>query len=264
MVSARSRFAAAPEHRRIVRSLSAVAAPASSEFLRSYLGSPVPVRGVSTPRLRRVVAETVRRFSGASAAEWRVLVRSLWKGSHFEEKVVAIELLGRKPLVDDPLAWPLAARWVDDATGWALSDSLASGPISAQAAARPERFAELLQWTRSENFWRRRASTYALRQWVRSGELDRPFQLLARLLDDPERWVQRAVGTWLRECWKKDPPRTERFLRREAARLAPVTVTVATERAPNRFREELRRSSRARRNSRGRAGSGEHIRVQAA
>ena len=160
--------------------------------------------------------------------------------------MVAIELLGRPPLADDPFGWSLGARWVDAATGWALSDGLASGPLANWAAARPERFRELLDWTGSKNLWRRRASTYALRGWVRIGELDRPFTLLARLLDDPERWVQRAVGTWLRECWKMDRARTERFLRREARRLAPVTITVATERAPKRFREELRRASRRR------------------
>jgi 3-methyladenine DNA glycosylase AlkD len=157
---------------------------------------------------------------------------------------VAIELLGSELLADDEGAWRLESRWVDSATGWALSDSLAAGPIADQVAAHPVRFRELLRWTRSENLWRRRASTYALRAWVRSGELDRPFTLLKRLLDDPEGWVQRAVGTWLRECWKKDESRTERFLRREVPRLAPVTLTVATERAPRKLREELRRRAR--------------------
>jgi 3-methyladenine DNA glycosylase AlkD len=157
--------------------------------------------------------------------------------------MTAVEMLGRPPLLDDALAWRLGRRWVDTATGWALSDGIASGPLATLAAARPERFGELLAWTGSKNLWRRRASTYALRAWVQAGELDRPFELLARLVGDPERWVQRAVGTWLRECWKKDRARTERFLRHEVRRLAPVTITVATERASKRFRAELRRAN---------------------
>ena len=234
----------APEHRRVVRALRAEAAPSGIEFLRDYLGSPVPVLGVSTPRLRGVVRATVDRLAGAPLSRARSLARSLWQGATFEEKVVAIELLGSRILADDGGAWRLETRWVDAATGWALSDTLAAGPIADQVAAHPERFRELLRWTRSKNLWRRRASAYALRAWVRSGELDRPFALLERLLDDRERWVQRAVGTWLRECWKKDRPRTERFLRREVGRLAPVTITVATERAPKPLREELRRRVR--------------------
>src|SRR5436309_8155725 len=57
--------------------------------------------------------------------------------------------------------------------------------------------------------------------------------------------VQRAVGTWLRESWKKDRERTAAFLRAHARGLPPVTITVATERAPKAFREKLRRDARA-------------------
>jgi len=235
---------AAEEHARIVRDLGVGSRPAGNEMLRSYLGSPVAVVGVSAPDVRRVVKAAARRWEARPLSDARALVRSLWRGDLFEERLVAIELLGRPPLVSDELAWGIGVRWVDAATGWALSDSLASGPLATQVAARPERFAALLAWTRSENLWRRRASAYALRAWVRAGELDRPLELLEHLLDDPERWVQRAVGTWLRECWKRDRVRTERFLRREVRRLAPVAITVATERAPRSFREELRRASR--------------------
>ena len=84
--------------------------------------------------------------------------------------------------------------------------------------------------------------------FVRAGELDKPFELLERLLYEKEFWVQRAVGTWLRECWKKDEKRTAAFLRRHARGLPPVTITVATERAPKEFREELRRAAREKRN----------------
>jgi len=234
---------AAEERRRVVRELRARADAQGSEALRAYLGSPVAVLGVRVPDLRSVVKETARRLRALPPAAARALVEALWEGTWFEERLAAIELLSLSPLLDDTGSWELGTAWVDAATGWALSDSLASGPIATWAARRPDRFSELLAWTESPNLWRRRASAYALRAWVRSGELDRPFELLERLAEDPERWVQRAVGTWLRECWKKDRKRTERFLRREVGRLAPVTITVATERAPRSLREELRRAS---------------------
>src|SRR2546426_510421 len=138
-------------------------------------------------------------------------------------------------------SWWLADRWVDAATGWGLSDGLASGPIAGMLYAKPSRFRDTLRWTRAKNIWRRRASTYALHRFVRAGELDRPFQVLEKLLYDEEFWVQRAVGTWLRECWKQDRRRTEAFLRKHARGLPRIVVSVATERAPKSFRDELRR-----------------------
>jgi 3-methyladenine DNA glycosylase AlkD len=241
-------FSAAAERQRIVAALRAVADRSSGEFLRSYLGSPLPVLGVRVPELRRVAQGTRGRLAAASEGRVVDLLRSLWNGKSFEERLVAVELLKADRGRNGDRVFRLVDGWVDSATGWALSDSLASGPIARMVAARPDRFRDLLRWTRSSNLWRRRAATYALHDWVRDGELDRPFRLLGRLAGDPEFWVQRAVGTWLRGCWTKDRQRTERFLRQHAGTLAPVAITVATERAPKRFRAELRRAhaSRAR------------------
>src|SRR2546422_9489 len=132
-------------------------------------------------------------------------------------------------------------RWVAEATGGGLCDWLGLGPVAKIVYAPPARFREILRWTKSKNPWRRRIAVYALHDFIFAGELDNPFQLLGRLLYDDEFWVQRAVGTWLREAWKRDPRRTEAFLRQHVRGLPKVVITVATERAPNELREDLRR-----------------------
>ena len=63
---------------------------------------------------------------------------------------------------------------LDEAVGWGLCDGLGAGPIAEMAYASPARFREVLGWTKSDNFWRRRISTYALYEFVRRGELDKP------------------------------------------------------------------------------------------
>ena len=211
------------------------------EDLQSYVGSPVPVLGLSVPTMRAVLAAFAKDHRTLTAMEVNALAAALWVGPVFEEKSLAILLLGRYERILDDDSWTLAERWVDEATGWGLSDGLASGPIAGMAYAKPSRFRDFLRWTRAKNIWRRRASTYALHRFVRAGELDKPFQLLEELLYDEEFWVQRAVGTWLRECWKKDRRRTEAFLRRHVRGLPRIVISVATERAPKAFREELRR-----------------------
>lgn len=232
----------AAQRARIVAALKRVADPVPSESLRSYLGSPLPVLGVRAADLHRIARAVRDRIGPASTGPLLGVLQALWDGESFEERSIAIELLMAYADRNDARTFRLADRWVDTATGWALSDSLASGPIARMIAREPKRFTELLTWTRSANLWRRRASAYALHDWVRVGDLDRPFGLLGRLVDDPEFWVQRAVGTWLRECWKKDRRRAEQFLRQHVRALHPIAITVATERAPRRFRAELRRT----------------------
>lgn len=232
------------ERRRIAGQLRSLARPAEAAKLQAYLGSPYPVLGLTTPEMRKLHQQFKREHPRLSGKDVNLLAAAMWSGETLEDKSFAIGLLSRQADPLDDRSWSLADSWVDEATGWALSDSLASGPISTMIAAEPTRFREILAWTKAKNFWRRRASTYALNDLVRAGELDKPFQLLEHLLYDDEFWVQRAVGTWLRECWKKDPRRTEAFLRMHVRGLPPVTITVATERASKAFREELRRKSK--------------------
>jgi len=238
-------FRPSAAHRELASRLRKAARPKRGFDLRAYLGSPVPALGVRTADAVAIRKAFVRSHPDPSADEVHSLLASLWSGATFEERSLAIGLLAAYADALLDRGWSLADSWVDEATGWALSDSLASGPVARLVAAEPARYREVLRWTAAENFWRRRASTYALNELIRSGDLDRAFALLERLLYDEEFWVQRAVGTWLRECWKKDARRTEAFLRRHANGLPPVTVTVATERAPKAFREELRRLRRA-------------------
>jgi 3-methyladenine DNA glycosylase AlkD len=232
------------ERERIVGAMKAAARPGTWKKLQAYLGSPVPALGLSTPQLRAEHKQFQKDHPLLTTREVNLLAAAMWSGRTWEEKVFGIGLLDRNRELLDERSWSMADTWVDEATGWGLCDGLASGPVSYMVHSKPKRFAAILRWTKAKNFWRRRASTYALNEFIRAGELEKPFTLLERLLYDEEFWVQRAVGTWLRECWKKDERRTAAFLRRHVRGLPPVTITVATERAPKAFREELRRKSK--------------------
>ncbi len=210
---------------------------------QAYLGSPVPVLGVPVPYLRGLVAAFRRENRDLAVTDLNRLAGVLWNGASFEEKAVAVTLVDVYHKVLDDNSWSLIHSWVDEATGWGLCDWIGLGPVAKVVYARPERFRDLVRWTKSPNPWRRRIAVYGLHDFVFAGELDKPFELLERLLYDSEFWVQRGVGTWLRECWKQDRRRTEGFLRAHVRGLPKVVITVATERAPKAFREELRRRS---------------------
>jgi 3-methyladenine DNA glycosylase AlkD len=230
--------------REILREIRDLGKPGGDPGAQKYLGSPYPVLGLSTPQMKGIITAFVKAHRDLDVKTVNALADSLWRGRTKEEKVAGIAILARYRKTWGDSSWRMADRWIEDAVGWGLCDGLGYGPIADMVYASPARFQEVLRWTRSKNFWRRRIATYAMRASVRAGELDKPLALLERLLYDKEFWVQRAVGTWLRECWKKDEERTASFLRSHARGLRPVTITVATERAPKRFREELRRMAR--------------------
>ncbi|HYS99404.1 MAG TPA: DNA alkylation repair protein [Thermoplasmata archaeon] len=229
------------ERKRLVNELRRRARPSKGDA-QAYLGSPVPVLGVSVPDLRELNSAFRKDHRNLESDDLNSLAAALWSGPTFEEKAVAVELLNGYAKRLNEASWRLLDSWVDEASGWGLCDWIGLGPVTKMVSAKPARFRALMRWTKSRNLWRRRIAVYGLRDLVFAGELDKPFLLLERLLYDEEFWVQRAVGTWLRECWKKDRKRTEAFLRTHVRGLPKVVITVATERAPKSFREELRRN----------------------
>jgi 3-methyladenine DNA glycosylase AlkD len=228
------------ERSAMVRALRAAGRSDKHDDLRSYLGSPLPTLGVYARDMVAIERDFRHRHPRLHPQDLHRLAAALWAGRTFEERILGCQLLLAYPMSWTPATWVLAGRWVDQAEGWGLCDTLAGGPVSRMLEAEPSRFGEVQSWTRSPNLWRRRAALYALNRWVRTGHLDRPFDILRRLRRDPEPWVQRAVGTWLRECWKKDRARTERFLEQHAGQLPPTVLTIATERAPRAYRVRLR------------------------
>lgn len=225
--------------RDLVRQLKASRRPGKLDS-QAYLGSPVPVLGVPVPKLRAIVSAFKKAHHNLDIETLNRVAAALWSGPTFEEKALAISLLDAYVKILDDDSWKLLDRWAGEAMGWGICDWLGLGPIAKIAYRQPNRFREILPWTKSKNLWRRRIAAYAMRDFVFAGDLDQPFRLLERLVYDEEFWVQRAVGTWLRECWKKDRRRTEAFLRKHVRGMPKVVITVATERAPKAFREELR------------------------
>jgi 3-methyladenine DNA glycosylase AlkD len=233
---------AAAERRRLVAELKRLGKPGGDAWLQHYVGSPYPVLGLTTAQHRAIQSAFAKAHPDLTAREVNALAAEVRKGPTTEEKWLAVSLMERYAKVLDDASWRLLDRFVDDSVGWGLCDALGSGPVSKMARAKPARFRELMAWTKSPNPWRRRVALYALRDFVYAKEFDKPFRLLERLVYDEEFWVQRAVGTWLRECWKRDRVRTEAFLRKHVRGLPKVVITVATERAPKAFRDELRRN----------------------
>ncbi len=234
----------AAERRKILAQIRKHGKKGGDAWLQKYVGSPHPVLGVSVPQMRAILAAFRKEHRDVTAKESNTLAVAVWRGKTFEEKAFAIMMMdGYATVLDEP-SWRLLDSWVDACVGWGMCDSIGAGPIAKMVYAKPARFRDLQRWAKSRNLWRRRIALYALHDFVLAKELDKPLQLIGRLLYDEEFWVRRAVGTWLRECWKRDRARTEAFLVSHAGGLPAIVVTVATERAPVYFRRKLRTLSK--------------------
>lgn len=97
----------------------------------------------------------------------------------------------------------------------------------------------LYKYVKSSNMWERRISIVATFMFINQGKFEDTFKLSKLLFNDKEDLMHKAVGWALREVWKKDKIRTEKFLENNYKNLPRTTLRYAIERVPETRRKKM-------------------------
>lgn len=224
-------------------SLRDVARPERAKKEQAYLKSKRRHIGVSVPEIRRVARQAHGVLRRVSKSELFRLVRELSDSGTHELFALAVELLvadaGRLSSADLRQLETL----IRQAKTWALVDPLAVHVVGEIARREPGAFAKIDGWAEDDDFWIRRAALLALLKPLRegAGDLSRFARYADANLDDPEFFVQKAIGWVLREASRKRPLLVAEFVEPRAARMRPVAFRESTRRLPDKMQKALGR-----------------------
>lgn len=156
------------------------------------------------------------------------LARRLWDSDVHEARIAAAKLLTQARIRPDEEVWRLIAGWVPQFDGWAIADhAMKAG--ERRLLAEPARLDEVALWLDHPSLWVRRAALVGTLPWTRIRNpkpqdlerRERVLSWLARLAEDREWFIQKAIGWWLRDLSKHDPQRVRDWLAADGARLKP-------------------------------------------
>lgn len=168
-------------------------------------------------------------------ADRLTLANSLWNSNIHEGRIAAAKLLTQARMrPDDQGAWDLIVSWVPDFDGWAIADHVS---IAGQKrlVADPSRLDKIESWTKSDHMWARRAALVMTLPWTKLNN-PKPADLAVRervlgwaagYVTDHDRFIQKAIGSWLRELSKHDADRVQAFITRHGADMKPAAVNEA-------------------------------------
>ena len=205
----------------------ACADPARAERNRQYHKSTRQHWGITMPQLDHVV----KRHAPLHPPERLLqLARQLWNSGVYDLMTAAGRILGRREITASPELWNTIDGWLRDVDGWALEDVLA--PAAWKCLLHdPAVMDDLERWTKHPDKWRRRAALiYTLPYAKRGRDPERVLGWAAAYVADPEWFIQKAVGWWLRELSKHDGPRVVQFLQSHWHRLQGVARKEASRR----------------------------------
>ena len=210
---------------RLLQALRALGSPERAEQEKRYQKSRWEHWGVSLPNMDAAIKETLGDLSQDEALE---LCRRLWREPVWDLKIVAGRILARKSVAPDAKVWDFVTERMADLDGWAVADNLAT-VASRCLIEDPGRLDIVETWVESPHLWTRRAALVFTLPWAKAKrDPERMLGWAARLAEDRQWFIQKAIGWCLRELSKRDPKRVRQFLDDHGERLRGVARREAT------------------------------------
>ena len=210
---------------RLIQALRALGDAKRAEWEKAYQKSRWEHWGVALPSMDAAIKQTLGDLTQDEALS---LGERLWREPMWDLKIVAGRILARKSIEPDAKVWGFVTERLAELDGWAVADNLAD-VASRCLIADVSRLDAVESWIERPHLWTRRATLVFTLPWAK-GDRD-PTRMLgwaARLADDREWFIQKAVGWWLRELSKRDPERVRRFLEEYGRKLTGVAKREAT------------------------------------
>lgn len=123
-------------------------------------------------------------------------------------------------------------KWIDD---WGMVDRAAPYVVGGYLFDKDKK--ALYDLAKSLNPMERRTAIVCTYYFIRKNEIDDTFKIAEILANDSNEYVQKAVGSWIREAGKRNENKLRSFLNEFAQTLPRITLRYAIEK----FDPELRK-----------------------
>ncbi len=220
--------------------------PTQHTFLDSYLGNSHPRYPISIPTLRKIAKEWMNAHRDRPASTFATLLSSLNKGKSSTEKTMVGILLDYSTLDQRKFDPKLFNTWLNYVEGWAEVDSLCTGRYSdSEILSRWKTWkAQLIQFSKSKNIHKRRASLVLLCSPLRKSDDARlaalALQNIDRLKGEKEILITKAISWVLRNMVKHHRSTLEKFMKEQTG--LPAIAIRETMRVLNTGRKTTRKN----------------------
>lgn len=160
-------------------------------------------------------------------------VVKLLKDENYDHRLGAVSILdwkarNKKTSIDEKKdvyrAYIDNHKWIDD---WGLVDRAAPYVVGGYLYDKDRN--PLYDLAKSNNPMERRTSIVSTYFFIRKNEIEDTFNISKILINDSDEYVQKAVGSWIREAGKRDENRLKAFLDKYADSMPRITLRYAIE-----------------------------------
>jgi 3-methyladenine DNA glycosylase AlkD len=229
--------------KRIETELQKKADSKKAEGAKRYFKETINPRGVTLPQVRSIEKELWQESKGEMQLEDALnLTEQLFETGYWEDPVIGMGFVNRFSEEFSEKELKRFEQWLDCyINNWAHCDDLCNHSIGDLLQQKPELAKRLVNWTQSENRWKRRAAAVSFILPARRGLFEKEILEIAERLfaDKKDDLVQKGNGWMLREFGKPKEKKLVAFLRKHRERIPRTTMRYAIERLPKNLKKGL-------------------------
>ncbi|MDO9551070.1 DNA alkylation repair protein [Rhodonellum sp.] len=190
--------------------------------------------GVKVPTVNKISKEYFKSIEFKEKSEIFDLCESLWKSGYLEESFVACNWSYALHERYEPEDFQIFENWIDKyVDNWASCDTLCNHTLGEFIEMYPEYLKQLMDFAKSENRWKRRASAVTLILPARKGKFLREILKISdTLLLDKDDLVQKGYGWMLKAASEANQQPIFDYVMRNKAIMPRTSLRYAIEKLP--------------------------------
>ena len=223
----------------LIAELEAQADPEDINYVTRFYrgGDPdTEIMGVRMPK----VFPIAKQFASLPLAE----IGRILDDNRYEVRMAAVSVMdfqARRKTLDPEhrkALFDLYLKRHDRLDNWDFVDRAAPHVVGEYLVDKDRKILDTL--ARSDDPHERRTALVATYAFIKRGEVAATFRIAEMLAEDTDEYVQKAIGSWVREAGKRDDAALVSFLRSHAGRLPRTTITAASKHLPEEIKKVVR------------------------
>ena len=208
---------------------------------KRYLKSPFKFFGVSLPATEKIAKEFRKANKDIGCEYVLELSKKLWDSEYHDEKRLGLRILQYYPEYLAYSAMPMLEKMLMQSPTWDLIDDISIHLVGTVLEKDKKAYAYLKKWSRSENFWMRRASLISQILLFRQDKGNKKlfFEFAEKMLSEKEFFIRKAIGWGLREMAKANPDEAFDFLMKVKNKASGLTLREGSKRLPEKMKKTI-------------------------
>jgi len=212
----------------VASSLNALSDPLRAEQMAAYMKTDMPFYGVSTPQIKRILADVYRNFPVEDNESYRQAILALWEQPHREEKHAAIRFARRYSAFVVQENFDLYEQLIVEGAWWDFVDDVAANLVGLVfSKSRAEVGPIMKAWVDDDDMWRRRSAILSHLKHKEDTDVAMLFDFCLRRAHEKEFFIRKAIGWVLREYAKTDADAVRSFVASHRDRWSGLTYREA-------------------------------------